>query len=335
MIFAQILQSTYRLHHISKDTIGDAVVTYARRNKRNEVQDWLKALKWDGKPRLETWLSRCLNVDDTVYHKQVGENVLRAMAARILKPGCKADEMMVLVGGQGTRKSAIAEILGGAWYAVTYDKVDSLNFMLSLRGRLVVEMAELETMKKSEVEAVKRMLSSSFDRFAEKYSNQASDTPRTCVFIGTSNPSEFLGDPTGARRFWPVTVGVIDTDILLAERSQLFAEARVQVEAGEKWHIVDDAKRHQARHRQTDPWDEDVEEFIAVREEVIISEILIDCLGVPKARTDRLMARRVGAILRAMDWEPHITTRNKVSFQLWKPSLSVIKEREAAKRVPF
>jgi len=51
------------------------------------------------------------------------------------------------------------------------------------------------------------------------------DSYRTCIFAGTTNEEEYLKDSTGSRRFWPVKVGRVDLDSIIADRDQLFAEA--------------------------------------------------------------------------------------------------------------
>jgi putative DNA primase/helicase len=76
------------------------------------------------------------------------------------------------------------------------------------------------------------------------------------------NPEEggYLRDPTGARRFWPIETTVIDTDAILRDRDQLWAEAVHAFIAGEKWHLDDDddiadAKAEQAKRREVHPWE--------------------------------------------------------------------------------
>jgi putative DNA primase/helicase len=110
-----------------------------------------------------------------------------AAVARVFEPGCKFDEMLILEGGQGARKSTTAKILGGDWYTDA-----RLNFLdkdskLILQGRWIIEMAELEGMNKAETSETKRFLSEDTDLFRPPYGRKLVKFPRRCVFIGTVN----------------------------------------------------------------------------------------------------------------------------------------------------
>ena len=80
-------------------------------------------------------------------------------------------------------------------------------------------------MKRGDHNLVKSYLNRRVDRARSPYGTFAMDIPRQSVFIGTVNEGQYLKDPTGNRRFWPVKVGVCDVEGLSKVREQLFAEA--------------------------------------------------------------------------------------------------------------
>jgi predicted P-loop ATPase len=107
-----------------------------------------------------------------------------------------------------------------------------------LKGVWIYEIEEMESFLSAKVERVKKFVSQPFDRHVGKWRVHAEKHMRGCVFIGTSNRSDYLHDPTGARRFWPVRcLDVIDLAVLAADRDQLWAEAVVRYKAGERWHL--------------------------------------------------------------------------------------------------
>jgi putative DNA primase/helicase len=58
------------------------------------------------------------------------------------------------------------------------------------------------------------------------------------VFAGTVNDFQFLHDPTGNRRFWPIDVNSITRDTTI-DYQQLWAEVKSWYDSGELWFLND------------------------------------------------------------------------------------------------
>lgn len=210
-----------------KDIALDAMKLIADRNKHHPVMEWLKSLEWDGTPRLSSWIKTYCNGDaPDPYLSEVSRIFILAMIKRVFEPGCQWDYTLVLEGKQGTYKSTTARILAGdAWFMDNLPDLRDKDVMLNLQGKWVVELGELADVKRGDYNLVKAYLNRRVDTVRSPYDKLKQDIPRQSVFIGTVNEGEYLKDPTGNRRFWPVKVGMCDVEALKRDRDQLFAEA--------------------------------------------------------------------------------------------------------------
>lgn len=212
----------------SSNTIGDALSILAIEGSFDPVKDALKALPaWDEKPRLDTWLKKHFGAkghDD--YLAQVFRKWMVAMVMRIEKPGAKFDWMPIFEGAQGVGKSSFGRILVGDKYFLDWlPDLGNKDSALALQGVWAVEMGELASFRKNEIETVKAFITRTIDKVRPPYGERWLESPRRCVFFGTTNYETYLRDDSGNRRFKPVKVGRLDFAALAEEREQLFAEA--------------------------------------------------------------------------------------------------------------
>ncbi len=222
---------------LPNEKLREAVYVVGMRDSYNPLRDWLNQLQWDGNKRLDTWTSRYLGSPDTPYTRAAGRKWLISAVARGIRPGCKADHVLILEGGQGVGKSTALKALAGGDKLFTDSPIDIGNkdSFVSLRGRWLIELAELASLSKSESERSKAFFSSATDSYRPPYGRELVAVPRTCVFAGSTNLGQYLNDDTGGRRYWPVKVGVIDIRTLEQDREQIWAEAVAAFKANEIW----------------------------------------------------------------------------------------------------
>ena len=248
----------------SKQKIEDEVLNVANKHYFHKVRDWLNGLTWDGQPRMETLFIDFLGAEDTPYTRMVTRKMLIAAVGRIMKPGLKFDNMIVLVGRQGIGKSYLLKKLGSDWFNDSLDSVSGKEAYEQLRGSWIIEMSELAALKKSEIEPIKQFISKQADIYRVSYGRRVSEFPRQCVFIGTTNEMTFLRDHTGNRRFWPVkcglktpTIGLFSTETE-EHIQQVWAEAKIAYTGGESvWlgkEMEEAAKKVQREHEEENPY---------------------------------------------------------------------------------
>lgn len=204
------------------------------------LRDKLKRLheNWDGVlGRLETMFIRYLGCPDTPYHRHAARLFGIAAVARIQEPGCKWDFMPILEGGQGKRKSSFIRAMGiGYAGELDFDYRDKKGMIESCLGRWIMEFPELVGFSKADSEHMKRYITTTSDDYRVPYATFQSRILRAYVFVGSTNDSAYLRDPTGNRRYWPIKVrveGHIDTDafeqewpLMLGEAMHLYREMR-------------------------------------------------------------------------------------------------------------
>lgn len=186
----------------------DAMQIIMEENSFHPVKDYLFPLSWDGKQRLETLLIDYLGAEDTPYTRAVTRKSFIAGVARIFNPGCKFDYVLVIIGKQGTGKSTLIKKLGQSWYSDSFSGFQGKEAYEQIQSVWILEMAELAGLNKAEMDQIKHYISKQEDRFRVAYGKRTENFPRQCIFIGTTNSSDFLKDPTGNRRFWPVQTGL-------------------------------------------------------------------------------------------------------------------------------
>src|SRR6185436_17337408 len=74
----------------SVEIAAQAILAVAEAHSFHPVRAYFDGLQWDGKARLEQWLTTYLGTPDTDYSRAVGSKWLISAVARTYQPGCKA-----------------------------------------------------------------------------------------------------------------------------------------------------------------------------------------------------------------------------------------------------
>lgn len=252
------LEKTYKITGNGK--IDGALSLHSEKHKFNEVRDYLTGLAWDGTPRLDSLIIDYLGAQDTPYVRAVTRKAFVAAVARAMTPGCKYDTLLILSGPQGIGKSTLLDKMSRGWFNDSIRTFEGKEASELLQGVWLVEIGELDAFRRSDETRIKQFLSTRSDRFRAAYGRHVQDTPRCCVFFGTTNNATFLRDRTGNRRYWPVDVGVEERrkrvwEHLEGELDQLWAEAVTRWHTGEPLTLPEAleiaAREVQEAHRET------------------------------------------------------------------------------------
>lgn len=302
------------------DVVMDAVFLIADRNRYHEVRDYLAALQWDRTERLRTWLVTYLGVEDSDYVRLAGFKWLLGAVGRVMQPGCKMDNVLILEGVQDAGKSAAFRTLfSPQWFTDANIVIGDKDAFAVMAGKWVIELAELDALSKSDSSNAKRFFTTAVDTYRPPYAKRAIDVPRQSVFAGTVNFDTYLKDESGNRRYWPVKASPrIRLKELATDRDQIWAEAftvylewhRANCEADgllpTPWQVLPSEKHmfsaEQEARYEGDVYEVMIAKHIALLSKVSMQDILGDCLKLEISKWTPAEQRRVGKALKSIGW---------------------------------
>lgn len=252
-----------------KEKIADALTAVLTRHSYHPIRDYLNGLTWDGVPRLDRIIIDYMGAEDSELNRAMSRKHFVAAVARVFNPGCKYDYCLIMSGAEGIGKSTLLRVMGGKWFNDSITTLEGKEGMEQLRRAWVVELGELSSIKRSDVEQVKAHLSKQVDIYRAAYARRVLEHPRQCVFCGTTNEALFLKGDTGNRRFWVIPV-VAElrkyrdwSEAIRRDRDQLWAEAVHYYKQGEPLYLSEELEV-QAKQRQQDFNDDNDDPIVAM-----------------------------------------------------------------------
>jgi len=299
------LQQKYSFHP-RDDVVMKAVLLAADAQSRHVVREYLEPLVWDGTERLAHWMVDFLGAEDSEYVRRVSRKFMIGAVARIFKPGCKMDNVLILEGTQGLKKSTALKTLAGEWFTDAPLRFGDKDSYAIMRGKWFIELAELDSFNKADSEAAKQFFGQYVDRYRDFYGKRASDVPRQQVFAGSTNKYVYLKDETGNRRYWPVRAIEIFLEALAAARDQLWAEAVVAYRAGEPyWETPDDVpyfREQQEARFVNDSYTDLIADGLVGKLQTTVTDVLEHILRLDTAKWTMPEQQRVGRSLGQLGW---------------------------------
>lgn len=238
-----------------KDKIKDALVAVVTRHRAHPIRDYLNSLEWDGVSRLDRLIIDYVGAEDNELNRAMTRKHFTAAVARVMNPGCKYDYCLIIAGAEGIGKSTLFNVMGGDWFSDSLVTMEGTKGMEQARNGWVIELPELGSIKRSDVEQVKAYISRQNDMYRPAYGSVMESHPRQCIFCGTTNETYFLKGDTGNRRFWVIEVDAKYRkypdfrEAMIRDRNQLWAEAVRRYKDGEELKLPDDLETL-ARTRQ-------------------------------------------------------------------------------------
>lgn len=317
-------QHNLGFHKLTLPKIWSGMGAIGAERERSPFLDRVRSEKWDGVPRLSTWLSRLWGCPDDEFHREAGIKFLVGSVARQINPGCKMDWMLVVIGPQGTGKSSMPAVLFDGLDTALIGKPDSKDLVMLIHSGLCSVWDELDTFRKMDMDHLKAVVSNPYDRFRPPYGRNVVLKPRRSVMYGCGNNNDFLqNDPTGYRRYVIITIDrKLDFKALEEERWQLWAEALHLYQMGTiDFSQVAGATEVAQSHVIDDPLADKISEFLLAHEvahpggALGMSHILF-ALNRERDANNVSVKRTITDTLIAMGYEKGVFKRyNGVNFQ--------------------
>jgi putative DNA primase/helicase len=299
------LSQHYRFN-AEKKLVIHAVLAAAHERRFHPVREYFARLEWDGTPRLATWLAQYCGAAEDRYTQLAGAKFLIGAVARVMRPGCKMDNVLVLEGEQGRWKSTVLATLAGDWFGDTPFTIGDKDAYLVIRGNLIYELAELDGFSRTESSRSKAFFSSRYDTFVPKYVAWAIKVQRQCVFCGTVNHGTYLRDTTGNRRYWPVKIERGAIAELERDRDQLWAEAVREQQAGVRWWVEEEERELFALEQELryvgDAYEDEIRSWALDKKEFTMAQVLGACVTEERSKWTRAEQSRVGEVLATLGY---------------------------------
>ncbi|WHX50535.1 virulence-associated E family protein [Paenibacillus woosongensis] len=260
------------LGYRTEGAIRSALVYCSEQNAINPVEEYLMSLKWDGVPRLDSLYIDYLGAEDCPFIRTITRKAMVAAVARAVAENVKFDYMTVVCGPQGIGKSTLFRRIGKEWFSDSLKTFEGKEAEELIQGKWIVEIAELQAFNRVDVNRIKQFLSKTDDQYREAYGRNVKNQVRRSIFFGTTNDHEYLHDPTGNRRFWPVDTRPgfatknVFSDLTNSEIDQIWAEAVMRWRMGEPLYLSaemeEEAERRRQEHMVRDPLEGIIEDFL-------------------------------------------------------------------------
>ena len=330
-VIALNFEEHYR-YRVTDKALRASVIMVAQERAIEPIKEWLLDLpEWDGEHRIEPFFQNVLNAKTPSACEELMVELsgkwFISCVARVMKPGCKMDTCLVLVGSKGMRKSTALKLLAGEeWFSdsnINISHKDSYE-LLHQSGVWIWELAEMHALQGKTAANAKQFLTSASDRYRPAYAKMPIQRQRRTVFTASTNDYQFLSDGP-ERRFWIVDITKkIDTEYIVNNRTQLWAEALHWYNQGIKWWLEEDSEDRLMEYQQSfiidDPWTVKVLDCIKRNAGKATTAQIMEFLDLSAVNQHKGFTKRIAQICRDCGYEQFYSNTHK--SRMWRKKTS-------------
>lgn len=242
-----------RRHGLQISALEDHMTIILAERGYHPVVKWIESKPWDGTDRITALLSSLTvapGYDVALANKLFTTWMVTAAVAFFVpgeaREGVASQGVLVLQGGQDIQKTRwLGSLLPAdrAWFkdGVLLDP-SSRDSVQKATRYAICELGELDaTFRRADIARLKSFITERVDTYRSSYARREEEYPRRTVFVGSVNPSTFLVDSTGNRRFWVVPV-VHCNPAHGVDLQQLWAQASCMARSGHPTWLDEETK---------------------------------------------------------------------------------------------
>ena len=307
-----------------KEDVMDICVRLSQKQAFNSVTDYLDNCHRTA-PQNDLWdlAARLFGTGEYIHQVYLRKWLIGAVA-RAYRPGCKADNTVILQGRQDQGKSSFFKALvpKEEWFnanGLKGAKISDDEIRTAHRVWLI-EVPEVDKLfKKACSSELKAFFTLQDDWIRPLYAKMPIHLPRHSLMAGTTNEDQFFTDETGNRRYWviPVLPKTIDVSWLIQNRESVWAGAVEAYKSGEQWWLTpeeNEIQRNENRSYQKEhPWQSAIDYYVTGLNEITLGEIFYDALKLSIDRVGRSEQMQVAGILKVMGFQR--TSRRRVFME--------------------
>lgn len=230
---------------LPRENLTEYVKAIADANAYNPVLQWIESKPWDGVSRIQALAETLTLVESTGAALALRDLLVRrwviACAAALEAKGFSHKGVLTLHGAQDLGKTSWFRRLAPAELGAFREGVslnpESKDSVMTAVSHWIVELGELESTLRRDMESLKSFITQPVDRLRRPYDRVDSEYPRRTVFCASVNSQKFLKDDTGNGRFWVIECASVDYRHEI-DMQQVWAEALALYRSGEAWHLT-------------------------------------------------------------------------------------------------
>lgn len=259
-----VIRSIMNQWRMPSSNASEYLKRLADKNQYNPVATWILSKPWDGVSRFKDLLNtvKTKPEDDEVKEFIFKRWLISCVAAAFEPRGFTASGVLVFSGRQFAGKTSWIKRLAPqelevikTGLSLNPDDKDSVRRAVSA---WICELGELDsTFRKADRSKLKAFTTESTDEFRPPYAEFMCKFQRRTIFYGSVNDEDFLSDPTGNRRFWPIKTDEVDFNHSI-DVQQLWAEVYSWYRAGVQWWLTMDEFNklnvHNEKFTAEEPW---------------------------------------------------------------------------------